>query len=190
MPRNPYSQLQPCSDTQTQCSNYHRQSIHHVRKKRIKHSFLKLHQLVQHPSSHSLPYKDVSALYHTQKKKNKKLSHSYFPLFKRDESLDSAFWPAKAKTELRLSFLLLTPKLKPKAHECREAIGILNCLGLLDIYHSDLSYTFSSSSETGWRTKRFIMLSQMTRKQNLISQGRRLFLLQLFKKQFGSFSTC
>lgn len=58
--------LQPCSDTHTHRTNYRRQNIHHVRKKRIKRSFLKLHQLVQLASSHSLPYKAVPTPHHAR----------------------------------------------------------------------------------------------------------------------------
>lgn len=58
--------LQPCSDTHAHRTNYRRQNIHHVRKKRIKRSFLKLHQLVQLASSHSLPYKAVPTPHHAR----------------------------------------------------------------------------------------------------------------------------
>lgn len=186
---NPSPRLQLRSNTQTRCSNYHRQNISTLGKMGIKWGFLKLHQPVQFPSSQSLPYKAVPALSHTPL--STKSFTFYFPPIKTNQILDSATWPAKA--ELCLSLLLLKPKENPKAWQCREAAAILNCLGLLDIYHSNLSYPILPPQETDWRTKQFIMISEMTGEQNLISQGRRLFLLQLLKKkknQFGSFSTC
>lgn len=130
------------SDTWTQHTIYLRQNIQHVRKKGIKQSFLKLHQPAQLPSSHSLPYKAVPALYHIPYSTKRFLS--YFPLLKglrswilqRDlqRQRQSCVWVCVSWSQNK----------KAKACKCREAAVTLNHLGLLDIHHSDLSFLIFS----------------------------------------------